>query len=292
MKRLMTYFTLLAATTAAFALSPAEVGQAMEKNFGKPETFEEKKAGDDLACQSYYYRDLNGKPRAISILIAKPSAKLKVKLVRPEKLTEVSQQLEASGAVAAINGTYFGIGKADKKLFDSGLLKIDGAIHPDSSSERAEQRPWGGYFWIRGADCGIDGMADFKAEDKTELLWGHPLLLKAGQVNPLIPKESSHMTAPHPRTAIGKSADGTLLMVVIDGRHADKATGMPCVELAEFMAKIGGVEALNLDGGGSSTLVWRNAETGNAEVISHPSDNKLFDHQGERKVLTTIQLFR
>lgn len=291
MKRLMTYFALLAAV-AAFALSPAEVGQAMEKNFGKPETFEEKKAGDDLACQSYYYKDLNGKPRAIAILIAKPSSKLKVKLARPEKLTTVSAQLEASGAVAAINGSYFGIDKTSKKLFDSGLLKIDGALNPESRGARAETSPWSGYFWINGSKFGIDGVADCKAEDKNELIWGHPLLLKNSQINPLIPKDSSHMTVAHPRTAIGKSADGTLLMVVVDGRHAEKATGMPCVELAEFMAKIGSVEALNLDGGGSSTLVWRNAETGKGEVINHPSDNKLFDHQGERKVLTTIQLFR
>ncbi len=291
MKRLMTFFAGLAAV-AAFALSPAEVGQAMEKNFGKPDAFEEKKAGDDLACQSYIYKDLNGKPRVISILIAKPSAKLKVKLGRPDKLTTVSTQLDASGAVAAINASYFGIDKASKKLFDSGLLKVDGAAHPDASSIRAEQRPWGGYFWTRNGSCGIDGMEGFKAEDKTEVVWGHPLLLKDGKVNPLIPKQSEHMTVSHPRTAIGKSADGTLLMVVVDGRHADKATGMSCFDLADFMARIGSVDALNLDGGGSSTLVWRNAETGKGEVINYPCDNKLFDHQGERKVLTTIQLFR
>ncbi len=291
MKRLMTYFTLLAAV-AAFALSPAELSQAMEKNFGKPETFEEKKAGDDLACQYYYYKDLNGKPRSISILIANLSDKLKLKIVRPDKLTTVSSQLEASGAIAAINGSYFGIDKESKRLFDSGLLKTGGAVHPDSRGERAGKTPWSGYIWTKGSTFGIDGVADFKGEDKDEFLWGHPLLLKDGKVNETIPKESAHMTTPHPRTAIGRSADQTLVMIVIDGRHADKALGISCFELAELMAKIGCVDALNLDGGGSSTLVWRNAETGKGEVVNYPCDNKLFDHQGERKVSATLQLFR
>ncbi|NIM52529.1 MAG: hypothetical protein GTN62_14370 [Gemmatimonadales bacterium] len=58
----------------------------------------------------------------------------------------------------------------------------------------------------------------------------------------------------HPRTAAGRTSDGALLIMVVDGRQPD-SRGVSLEELATMMLEVGAVEALNLDGGGSSTLV-------------------------------------
>ena len=58
----------------------------------------------------------------------------------------------------------------------------------------------------------------------------------------------------HPRTAAGYTAEGDLLVMVVDGRQ-ESSRGVTLEELATLMWEIGAVEALNLDGGGSSTLV-------------------------------------
>lgn len=58
----------------------------------------------------------------------------------------------------------------------------------------------------------------------------------------------------HPRTGIGITADGMLVLTVVDGRQ-DVSEGVTTPELADIMAEFGVVDAINLDGGGSSTLV-------------------------------------
>lgn len=74
------------------------------------------------------------------------------------------------------------------------------------------------------------------------------------------------------RTAIGVSKDGTRLHVVsLDGRSAD-AHGMTIQELAHFMQDLGAWNAINLDGGGSTTLVARPAGTSARQLINRPSD--------------------
>jgi exopolysaccharide biosynthesis protein len=87
----------------------------------------------------------------------------------------------------------------------------------------------------------------------------------------------------HPRTAIGKDANGTIYFIVVDGRSEGNAEGMSIKELTKLCSWLGLTDAMNLDGGGSSTLWSR--EYG---VINHPCDNKKFDHEGERKVLSAI----
>jgi hypothetical protein len=58
----------------------------------------------------------------------------------------------------------------------------------------------------------------------------------------------------HPRTAAGVTADGDLLLLVVDGRQ-EVSRGVSLVELAQMMQNLGAVEAVNLDGGGSSAMV-------------------------------------
>lgn len=64
--------------------------------------------------------------------------------------------------------------------------------------------------------------------------------------------------ARHPRTAAGVSKDGwTLYLVTIDGRQKDWSVGMTLPELATLMIELGSHDAINLDGGGSTTMIYR-----------------------------------
>ncbi|OYN88597.1 phosphodiester glycosidase family protein [Parenemella sanctibonifatiensis] len=74
------------------------------------------------------------------------------------------------------------------------------------------------------------------------------------------------------RTAVGISRDGTRLYIVtVDGRRAD-ANGMTVQELARLMRDLGAWNALNLDGGGSTTMVGRPAGSEDPVVLNQPSD--------------------
>ena len=75
----------------------------------------------------------------------------------------------------------------------------------------------------------------------------------------------------HPRTAVGVDYDtGEVLLLVVDGRQRD-SRGYTMVELADMMVELGADEAVNLDGGGSSTMVGKNRR-GRVSVLNDPSD--------------------
>jgi hypothetical protein len=70
----------------------------------------------------------------------------------------------------------------------------------------------------------------------------------------------------HPRTALGVRGDGAILLVTVDGRQPQKSVGMTLPELAGLMAGLGCRDAINLDGGGSTTMVV------GGKVVNNPSD--------------------
>ncbi len=97
-----------------------------------------------------------------------------------------------------------------------------------------------------------------------EVVSGRPTLLDDGAV--VGAPNDALCTQRHPRTALGISEDHrSLFIVVVDGRR-ETGVGMTCPELANFMHGQGAFDAVNLDGGGSSTMVV------NGAVKNHPSD--------------------
>ena len=112
------------------------------------------------------------------------------------------------------------------------------------------------------------------------LLTSGPLLVYVRK--PIEQVDAKFNTNRHPRTAIGMTEKNHLIAVVVDGRSSE-AHGMSTEELAVLMQVLGYTDAMNLDGGGSSTA-W----VKNRGVVNYPSDNKKFDHEGERGVATVI----
>lgn len=101
----------------------------------------------------------------------------------------------------------------------------------------------------------------------TQAVGGGPVLLKNGEITLDYLAEGfgkSHDLR-HPRTAVGYKEDGTLLLMVVDGRQ-EASVGVTLEELAQLLQEREAYEAVNLDGGGSSTFVAKN------EVINVPTD--------------------
>jgi exopolysaccharide biosynthesis protein len=79
----------------------------------------------------------------------------------------------------------------------------------------------------------------------------------------------------HPRTAAGVSRDGrTLLLLVVDGRQPGWSVGVTLSDLAAMMIEAGAWNAVNLDGGGSSAMWWREAAA-EGRVLNRPSDGRV-----------------
>lgn len=71
-----------------------------------------------------------------------------------------------------------------------------------------------------------------------------------------------------PRTAIGVTASGELLLVTVNGRQPNISVGMSLAELGRLLIELGAVQAMNLDGGGSTTMVIRDL------VLNLPSNGQ------------------
>lgn len=99
----------------------------------------------------------------------------------------------------------------------------------------------------------------------TMAITGDAVLLARGKVRVTDDREM------HPRTAVGIDQDsGDVLLLAVDGRQ-DRSRGQTMVELARAMQRLGAERALNLDGGGSTTMVARRAD-GSTGVVNSPSD--------------------
>lgn len=97
---------------------------------------------------------------------------------------------------------------------------------------------------------------------------GRPWVLKDGKEYVDLEYESigaSFSTSLHPRTALGITADGKLMLVTVDGRQPGMSRGISLPGLSALMKRLGAVQAINLDGGGSTTMSYRGG------VINSPS---------------------
>ncbi|MDG4863817.1 phosphodiester glycosidase family protein, partial [Streptomyces sp. T-3] len=111
-----------------------------------------------------------------------------------------------------------------------------------------------------------------------------PALVRDGRVwinNTANGVPDSARTTRHPRTVAGITRDGALLLVVLDGRDPGTSVGATFEEAARILLSLGAVDAMNLDGGGSSTVVI------GGQVRNRPSGGH-GSGPGERKVSNAI----
>ncbi|HVG66326.1 MAG TPA: phosphodiester glycosidase family protein [Actinomycetota bacterium] len=109
---------------------------------------------------------------------------------------------------------------------------------------------------------------------------GNPTLVRNGQVLSGNVDGTTPFHRRNPRTAVGATADGRLLIVTVDGRQPGHSVGMSLRELAELFVRLGARSAINLDGGGSTTMVL------DGTVVNRVSDPQ------ERRVPTALLVLR
>ena len=129
----------------------------------------------------------------------------------------------------------------------------------------------------------IEPGQDQKWQGASSILGAGPQLIKDGKIAITNVQEQitpAFVNDGHPRTAIARLASGKILLVTIDGRQPGESIGMPLTTLAELLLELGAVEAMNLDGGGSTTMVIHN------KLVNKPSDQT-----GERPVSDAILVF-
>ena len=111
---------------------------------------------------------------------------------------------------------------------------------------------------------------------KTDLT--HEQILALNSEDPI-----RHQGVRHPRTAIAKTEDNHILLITVDGRREGVSEGMTARELTIFIKNwLKSQYALNLDGGGSTTMCVKGQGDASSNVVNYPCDNGKFDHDGER----------
>ena len=94
----------------------------------------------------------------------------------------------------------------------------------------------------------------------------------------------------HPRAAMATTKDKKLWLISVDGRFTNQAVGMTIAELAHMLKVLGCYNAINLDGGASTTLWSRNAPDNG--VLNKPWGNRTYDTYGERYNDNTILIYK
>mgnify|MGYP000277112902 CR=1 FL=1 len=128
--------------------------------------------------------------------------------------------------------------------------------------------------------------SDWVADPKYDyILSAGPLMVYEGENYPM--DSVAFNLKRHPRTAVGITKNNHLLLVTVDGRQK-QAKGMSIPELTRLMNDLKCEYALNLDGGGSTSM-YIDAED-SLGIVNYPTDNRKFDHYGQRPVSNAIIL--
>lgn len=169
-------------------------------------------------------------------------------------------------ARAAISNGVNVIGATNADFFD-----MFGDGHPSGTciknGKLIYKGPEGRPFF--GTDKNGKPVISTDATDIEHAVGGFYILLENGNFGDLAIYEPFGCNR-HPRTAVGICPDGKFIVLIVDGRIPAYSNGATLLDLALFLKKLGATEALNLDGGGSSTFLVRKGE--DFDLLNNPAD--------------------
>jgi exopolysaccharide biosynthesis protein len=232
--------------------------------------------------------------QTISVIRYSPKH-FKTTIVQPEKLTRLSATAKSINGDFGVNAGYWDV-RIDQP---STFLKLDGkqiALTANFEKERVDGLVCVGKKKVVLDYCKAGEEAKY-AKKYQNILAAGPVLIDDGKAmdhdaytKGMVDNAGGKpvgafytYTQRHPRTAIGTDKKGNVYLVVVDGRSKGNAEGVTISELTKVCEWLGMRDAINLDGGGSSSM-WT-AEEG---TVSYPCRNKKFDHAGERRVSSCV----
>ncbi len=235
--------------------------------------------------------EIFGVPQTISIVKFSPK-KFTIKPIQPYSVTTVGEVCEENKADFGINACFWAVSKGEPTTFVKTDGKVMSGTHPAAIPRvngllfmhknhieivRSYDRPY--YPELADKCDNIIACGPVLLDDGAVVDYGYILDSEETKNK----RQHPFFLRRHPRSAIGCNAEGDVFLMVVDGRFPEQAVGVSIAELAKLCKWLGMVEAMNLDGGGSSTL-WSKAYG----VVSHPCDNRTFDHEGSREVSSTL----
>jgi len=173
---------------------------------------------------------------------------------------------DVSNSTIPVDGYVICLGSGDTK--EKKLLLYDLNLY---RTEKTKNKS----FYLK-----FENKSSYVSKIDEDVIAGVPQLIKNGQIDITWEQEKSSkafVETRHPRTAAAKLKDGKFLMITVDGRQPSVSVGMNLNELAAYLLELGAVDAMNLDGGGSTTMFLE------GKVVNKPSDK-----DGERKVSDAI----
>jgi exopolysaccharide biosynthesis protein len=178
-----------------------------------------------------------------------------------KNITETTSAIASdNNAILAINGDFYG-------AQNSGYVIRNGTIYRDTASDSSQEDL---VIYKDGTVAivteGSVTAAELLSSGAEQVLSFGPGLVENGQVSVTSSEEVGKAQASNPRTALGIIDELHYVLVVSDGRTTE-STGLSLYQLASFMKTLGVTSAYNLDGGGSSTMVF------NGTVINNPTTN-------------------
>ncbi|MFI5486363.1 MULTISPECIES: phosphodiester glycosidase family protein [Micromonospora] len=183
-------------------------------------------------------------------------------------------------------GTFCRCRATETAARDTEVVVVNGSVTEVSDQPRAGAIPDNGFVLV-GREGGADRLAalepgdqvridySFRAPDDMRIkaaMSGRQLLVVDGKPE----TQTASNNTPEPRTAVGFSADGRRMwLITVDGRQPAFSRGIGLSELARKMVDLGAHTALNLDGGGSTTIVAREPGADELALVNRPSDGQL-----------------
>ena len=182
-------------------------------------------------------------------------------------ITDTTSAIAAqSGAVLAINGDFYG-------AREKGIVIRNGVLYRDSASDEEILVIYadGSFEILSGTEKSGE---ELLADGARQAFSFGPGLVEDGAVSVSAADEVGRAKSSNPRTAVGTLGEGHYLFLVSDGR-TEESEGLSLYELSSLLREMGCVQAYNLDGGGSSTMVFRgmlvNRPTTNGKRITERS---------------------
>lgn len=225
--------------------------------------------------------------------------------------------MEKASGVKAVTRTFY---DSDRNNVSRSYSLTRGAFGVNSSQEPSVSWLYGSKDWaydrplpVYNSGAAITASSDFPSQKSTwdvySAIGGGPVILYDGRLpfdylltkdkgnggryvgNPeMLPDDIFGPSVRPPRTAVGCTADGKIVLMVVDGRDAGGSQGVTLDELARLMKGVGCTYALNLDGGGSTVM----CATPSAQILNVPSDpaGGAGTHGAERAVKTFVAIVR
>jgi len=228
----------------------------------------------------------------ISIPLSSLKTELSLSLAWSDSiLHKTSYFADSLNAVAAINAGFFHVANGGSiSYLENGNERVSRRSWRGEPDDNKQTNLNGAIILDRNNNVVIEKAAKARHYlnsplEKWVLVTG-PLLITNGIQEKL--QSGSFLDNLHPRTCVGITNE-ELLLVTIDGRTS-KAKGMSLHDVQKFLLKLNCIHAINLDGGGSTTM-WLN-QGDHQGVVNCPSDNGKFDPGGERKVANALLLIK